>query len=374
MAHICYIVNELRWFVTHRSPLAAEAIRRGARVSVICPPSEWESAALRLGVSVYPVLPSRGSTSLRSLWRSLRATYVQLRSLKPDLAHLVTVRSIIFCGLAANAARVPAIVYAPAGVGSGFLATGLAGGVRRVALSVAIALSARKTRSGSLYQNPEDQRFFEGVGLPTKSWRLVYGAGVDLQRFSPGDRSASVPRNLLFVGRLLRDKGVHELVAAWKLAVAADSVWRLRLVGEIDPPNPTSVSQNDIDEWASSGVEVLGHHSDIVVLIRQADAVVLPSYREGMPKALLEAAACGRPVLTTDVAGCRDAVVPWETGLLVPARNITALADALQWMWAHEAELARMGQRARLLAEEKFGVDQVVRATFELYSDLGFSL
>ena len=143
------------------------------------------------------------------------------------------------------------------------------------------------------------------------------------------------------------------------------------LVGEPDPGNPASVKEEELFAWRSEGmIELLGHRHDIISLFAQSSIVVLPSYREGLPKVLIEAAACGRAVVTTDVPGCRDAVVKDETGILVLPRDAVALADAIQHLLEDSDLCQRMGQAGRKLAEEKFAIEKVVSAHMEIYRNL----
>src|SRR3546814_380084 len=171
--------------------------------------------------------------------------------------------------------------------------------------------------------------------------------------------------------RLLRDKGVEEFVEAARLSAAGSSGLRLVLAGSPDPGNPASIDQYQFERWQQEGlVQCLGERHDIAQLYRDAHIVVLPSYREGLPKSLVEAAACGRAVVTTDVPGCRDAIEPGVSGLLVPVRDAGALSAAVLRL-AHDGDLRRsMGEQGRQLAEREFDIRKIAQAHLDIYAAL----
>jgi glycosyltransferase involved in cell wall biosynthesis len=210
----------------------------------------------------------------------------------------------------------------------------------------------------------------QATGLSFNKVAMIRGSGVDLLRF----KQLPVPSGLpivVFPSRLLADKGIFEFVAAARLLRRQGMLARFVLAGLVDPANPTSVTPAQLDDWAAEGViENWGYRSDMPQVLSKATVVALPSYREGLPKALIEAAACGRAVVTTDVPGCRDAIEPGVTGLLVPVREGEALAKAIEKLLTHPEQREDMGQAGRRLAEQEFDVKAVVDKHLAIYKRL----
>jgi glycosyltransferase involved in cell wall biosynthesis len=298
------------------------------------------------------------------LWRVLR-------SVRPDVVHLVTIKPILLGGLLARLVRVPALVVAVSGLGYVFMSHGSAAWVRRSLVSVLYKLALTHRNLKVIFQNADDLRSLnEIVHLPAHQVVTLRGSGVDLAHFAHWPLPAGVPVVVL-AARLLADKGVFEFVEAAKLLKAQGCSARFVLVGTVDTGNPTSVKQTELDAWVRDGVvEWWGHRSDMAQVLSAAQIVVLPSYREGLPKVLLEAAACGRPVVTTNVPGCRDAIEPGVTGVLVPVQDALALAQAMNELILDPVRCERMGTAGRALAEQAFDVRQVIAAHLQIYAEL----
>jgi glycosyltransferase involved in cell wall biosynthesis len=224
-----------------------------------------------------------------------------------------------------------------------------------------------RDRSVALVQNPDDRDLLSGLGIAPERIVLIPGSGVDVVALTPmpeppGDVTAA------FVGRLLDDKGIRTLVAAHRLLRRKGMAIALLVAGTPDPANPASVSPAEAAAWGHEpGVTWLGHVDDIATVWARAHMAVLPSRREGLPKSLLEAAACGRPMVATDVPGCREVAIPNETGLLVPPDDAEALAAAIERLARSPDLRARFGRAARRLAEERFAADAIGRAVLGLY-------
>jgi glycosyltransferase involved in cell wall biosynthesis len=300
---------------------------------------------------------------------SLWAIFKLLRRLRPDLVHAVTIKPVLYGGIACRLAGVPAFVAAVSGLGYVFMQTsGLRGGLRRMALLL-YRLALGHPNSRVIFQNAADRSVLVDAGAVRAGCAvMVRGSGVDLRQFAPQPWPAGTPV-LTMAARLLRDKGVEEFATAARLTAGSGLCWRL--AGSPDPGNPASVDPADLRRWQAAGwIDYVGECTDVAALYAQSHVVVLPSYREGLPKSLVEAAACGRPVVTTDVPGCRDAVEPGVSGLLVPARDARALADAVLRLMQDEALRQRMGAAGRALAERDFGLPVIVQAHLQLYAEL----
>ena len=370
-ARLLFVANVDWFFISHRLPIALEAIRRGYEVHIATAMTNQRGQLEAAGLIVHELDMDRGSDGLFSAAGALLQIRRVFARVKPDLAHLVTIKPVLLGGLAARWAHVPAVVSAVSGLGYLFTARGIAARARQwmAALMYRLALGCRNQQV--IFQNRDDRALLMGIArlAPDKA-RLIRGSGVDLKIFA----NLPLPQGLPIVvmaARMLSDKGVREFEQAARQLRQRDIQARFCLVGAVDPPNPASLSESELRQWAEQGnVEVWGHRSDMPNVLRAAQFVVLPSYREGMPKILLEAAACGRAVITTDVPGCRDAIEPGVTGLLVPARDAAALARAMEQLLVDRQGCAAMGIEGRRLAERAFDIGQVVAEHMRIYEEL----
>jgi glycosyltransferase involved in cell wall biosynthesis len=302
----------------------------------------------------------------------LLALFRLYRGLKPDLVHHITHKPVLYGSLAARLVGVPAVVNAISGLGYAFVAEGWRADRRRQLMMTLYRMALRHPRMRVIFQNREDVALFEAAGVVRADQVvLIPGSGVDLSRFKPSPEPEGTPVVVL-PARMLWDKGVGDFVAAARLLRQRGVVFRALLAGESDPGNPRSIPRDQLAGWAAEGaVEWDGYRDDMARVLADCHVVCLPSsYREGVPKALLEAAAAGRPIVTTDVPGCRDVVTPGENGLLVPPRNPAALAEALEMLIASPALRVRFGSRGRARAERDFGDAAVVTTTLRVYHAL----
>lgn len=365
---ILFVVNACWFFVSHRLPLAQAAQRQGFTVHVAASPDDTCAQLEAAGIHFHPLPFSRnGRHPLRELrtFLSLLALY---RRLRPDLVHHVTIKPILYGGLAARIARIPAVVNAVAGLGYTFLARGQAASLFRDLVRFGYRKALSHTNQTVIFQNDDDRREFVSRGLVRAGeTALIRGSGVDPDEFHPAGAPSGRPLVVL-PARLLWDKGVAEFVEAARILKARGVEAQFALVGEPDPHNPASVSEDDVRAWRAAGVvEVWGRSADMPEVFRRAHIACLPSYREGLPRALLEAAASGLPIVTTDVPGCREVVRDGYNGYLVPPRESVSLADALEKLIRSASERELMGLRGRALVLEQFTLDRVVAETLKLY-------
>lgn len=366
------VVNDPAFFLSHRLAVAEGARNIGYNVHV----ASMDGDAVREIESkgfTHHVLPlSRsGSNPLGELicfffiWRLLWR-------IRPDILHLVTIKPVIYGGIAARIAPVKGVVAAVSGLGYVFIAQGLKAALLRTVVRVLYRISLGKANLRVIFQNPDDRKVLTGLGLldPGKT-EFIRGSGVDLNLYPYHPEPQCPVPIVCLAARLLRDKGVVEFVEAATILKDRGVKAHFKLIGGVDLGNPASITEEEIAVWREKGlIEVLGHRNDIASLFANAHVVTLPSYREGLPKVLVEAAACGRAVVTTDVPGCRDAVEPNVTGLLVPVRNAVALADALQLLIEDTVLRERMGVEGRMLAEREFRLDKIVQQHLDIYSKL----
>ncbi len=368
---VLIVVNVDWFFLSHRLPVALGAVQEGHEVHLATSLTGSQDRLKNYGFLVHPIQLYRSEAGPISSLKLFFQLFKLFRSIKPDVLHLVTIKPVLIGGLAARCASVGGVVYAISGLGHVFLADSLYGKFRRALVSVwyRFVLGAQNIRV--IFQNPDDQLALQSVSkLRAPQMVMIPGSGVDLALYQSTPMPSGVPV-VLMAARLLTTKGVLEFVQAAELLKAAAVKARFCLVGDIDPANPASISAKMLGDWKRSGVvEVLGHRTDIPAMMAQSHVVVLPSYREGLPKVLIEAAACGRAVVTTDVPGCRDAILPGVTGLLVPPKDAQALAQAIERLVEDPKTCAEMGQAGRVHAEKSFEVQSVVKAHLAIYKEL----
>lgn len=368
---LLFIINEPVIFCSHRLPVALRARAEGYEVHVATGPGTAVPSILKAGL-VHHALPlSRsGSNPFRELITFLTILRL-INSLRPNLVHLVTIKPVIYGAIAARLLRVPGVVAAVAGLGYAFID----GGEKRKLIKWIVlrlyTLAFGKKNLKVIFQNPDDQAVLvDARALDRRKAVMISGSGVDLTIYSPVPEPEGDPVVIL-AARLLWDKGVGEFVEAARLLVARGIRARFALVGTPDLGNPASVSDETLSKWVAERlVEHWGFREDMPSVFATAHIVVLPSYREGLPRVLVEAAACGRPIVTTNVPGCRDAIVANESGLLVPPHDSVALANAIQMLIENPELRATMGRAGRKLAERMFSVGSVVDAHLAVYKSL----
>ncbi len=368
---LLFVVNVDWFFLSHRLPIALAAQRAGYEVHVAAGITDKLDILRSLGLHVHPLVLVRGRVGVLNAVRTVLDLQSIVKQVQPDVMHVVTIKPVLLGGLVARWMRVPALVSAVSGLGYVFTASGLKARLRRFVVSRVYALALGHYNQTVIFQNPDDRDILTAaVGLPVAKVAMIRGSGVDLAQFSATSVPVGVPV-VIFPARLLADKGVFEFVAAAAVLRAKGVPARFVLAGMLDECNPTSVSQAQLDVWHADGViENWGYRPDMPLALASAHLVVLPSYREGLPKALIEAAACGRAVVTTNVPGCRDAIEPGVTGVLVPVRDSAALAQAIEQLLTDAVKREAMGLAGRRLAEQEFDVNFVVGKHLSIYQRL----
>lgn len=362
------------WYLYNfRRSLAAALRDAGHDVLLVSPDGPYGKQLRELGYRWVPApMVRRSLNPLReySLIQWLRRL-IELEQV--DLVHGFTIKPAVYGSIAARLAGVPARVNAIAGMGYVFTSNA----PRALVLRPIIRRLFRYAMGGDgvrlILQNPDDLAMFSRARLVKPDQvRLIPGSGVDCSRFTPvGGGRASERFRVLLPARLLWDKGLAEYVEASRLLRARGVPVDFLLAGEPDSGNPAAVAEDVIRGWVNEGVvKWLGHVRDMPTLFHSVDAVVLPSYREGLPKGLIEAAACALPLVTTDVPGCREVVTDGEDGLLVPVRNANALADAIARLQADPDLCLRLGEAARRKALLEFEERTVVERTLNVYREL----
>ncbi len=320
------------------------------------------------GFSLHPIPFHRGGLALAPALRTIGAIRALERRIDPAIIHHSGLQCCVLGGLAAAGRNTPQI---NALTGLGYVFTSPALGARSVRLAVSILLRFLLNRNNSvvLVQNPDDRTSLEAVGIRKGNIALIPGSGVDTDALTPLPEPDG-PITVGFAGRLLTDKGIRALVAAHGILQTRGLNTRLLIAGDPDPANPASVSLQEAQEWnARPGITWLGHVQDITSLWRSSHIAALPSHREGLPKSLLEAAACGRPLIAADAPGSREIVISGQTGLLVPIEDPQALADAIGELVTSQELRMRYGTAARQLVVDKMSAQAIGAAVVALYEE-----
>lgn len=368
---LLFVTNIPEFFLSHRLPLAIGARNAGFTVHIATGSGSACHEIAKLGFEHHLLPISRSGRNPFAELRTLWGLYRLMRTIRPDLVHLVTIKPVLYGGLMARLSGVPAMVAAISGLGTVFVDRDQKRSRIRRGVEWLYRVALGHSNAKVIFQNPDDRAALIGMGAVSKEkTALIRGSGVSLAAYSMRPEPEGVPV-VTFAARLLEDKGVREFVAAARVLRQRGVVARFWLAGSPDPGNLTSITKKELSRWSKDGfVEILGYRSDIPNLFANSNIIVLPSYREGLPKALVEAAACGRAVVTTDVPGCRDAIEPESTGLLVPVRDALALADAIQFLIENPDRRKQMGVSGRALAEREFAIEKVVDAHLAIYHEL----
>ncbi len=368
---LLFVVNVDWFFLSHRLPIALEAMRQGYEVHIAVGITDRLAELHAHGLHVHPLDISRSKTGLGEALQVARQIWSVYQTVQPDVVHLVTIKPVLMGGILARLAGVPAVVAAVSGLGFVFLERGLVAALRRKLVGVLYKASFGHRNLKVIFQNAQDKATLVRLAnLPDAKTELIRGSGVDVSQFTACPLPTGAPVVML-AARLLADKGVREFVQAARLLKTGGSTARFCLVGSADLHNPASLTQAELDAYQKEGVvELWGHRTDMSTTLSEAHIVVLPSYREGLPKVLIEAAACGKAVVTTDVPGCRDAIEADVSGLLVPARDAQALSQAIAALLSDPQRCYAIGQAGRRLAEQAFDIKQVVAQHLHIYAGL----
>ncbi len=360
------------YFCSHRLVLAREAKRKGFNVVVATRVTNHGKEIEKEGFKLIPIrMTRRGKNPLKELLSLLELARIY-KSEQPDIVHLVALKPVVYGGITARLVGVPRVVASIAGLGYVFTSLRFKARLLRPVLSMLLRVLLNRPEVLAILQNPDDRNLLIGAKVVDREGTvLIRGSGVDVKAFAPTPEYPGLPVVLL-ASRMLWDKGVKEFVTAAEILRKRGVMARFILVGAPDHGNPASVPDEQLREWNEAGmVECWGMRSDMIDVLAQSHVVCLPSaYGEGVPKVLLEAAACGRPIVTTDTPGCREAVRHGENGFLVPVRSTVELADALQCLIENPELRQRMGIRGREIAVNEFALENVIAETIALYEDL----
>jgi len=373
--HILFVVTEDWYFCSHRLNLAKAAITAGFKVSLATRVQEHGEVIKEAGIRLIPLqyMNRKGMNPLGELKCILELMRIY-RETKPDIVHHVAMKPMLYGSIAAFFARVPYKVQAISGFGFVFLSDSFKAKLLRVPIRLMLRFALCGKQTDVIVQNPDDAALAEQIGVQQKHLHVIAGSGVDIDKFHPVAEPESNEIKVTLVARMLWDKGIEEFVEAIHLLKGRGLNIQACLVGEPDESNPASISLAQLQTWQEdAGIHYAGRRSDIAQVWAESNIAVLPSYREGLPKSLLEAAACGRAMVATDVPGCRSVVIHKKTGLLVPVKNAELLADAIAYLMKHPLERKEMGRSARVMVENTFSDDCINSEIIDLYKGLDVS-
>ena len=352
-------------------------LEMGVEVHAVAPPDGTEQKLADIGVTFHPWIIERRSMNPTKELVSIRRLQKIYRKIKPDLVHHYTVKAVLYGTAAARLCGIKGIVNSVTGLPY-IIVSPKKGILKRMARWVAMrwygwAVSGKRTTT--ILQNQDDLALLSSFAPKVAANAIVTnGSGVDLERFAEQPKQArfsNSPVNVLFVGRFLKEKGVFELMDAVREMRSQNVPFEMHLCGDFDHGNRSSATFDDLMQWKEEGlVDWSGRLDDVRDKLAAADMVVLPSYREGTPRSLLEAMAVGRPLVTTDVPGCRNVVQDSVNGFLVDSHDPVMLADAMAKLIEDEDLREKMGHASRELAEAVFDEREVIRQTVEVYSKL----
>lgn len=369
---ILFFITEDWFFCSHFLNRAIAAQHSGYEVTVVTNVRNHGDKITTHGLNLIPVELVRRSMNplqeLRLIWTLIRI----FRCVQPDLVHNIAFKPIFYGSIAAFIARVPFIINAPVGMGFAFSSKKWQAKLFRPLVLSAYHIFLNPANSCVIFENPDDMQMMTRLGavFPDRTI-LIRGAGVDLNLFSLKPEPEGTPVVIL-AARMLWDKGVGEFVEASRILQKDGIECCMVLVGDPDAGNPASINEQTLCAWQTEGaVEWWGHRDNMPEMLAQSNIVVLPSYREGLPKVLLEAASCGRAIITTDVPGCREIVHHNENGLLVPSHDAYSLAEAIKTLIENPNFRSQLGKRGREIVEAEFSEEIVIRQTIALYKEKG---
>jgi glycosyltransferase involved in cell wall biosynthesis len=369
---ILFLLASDWYFYWHRLAVAERIAARGYDVHVATPEGRFRAAIEAAGLRFHPIQIDRQGFNPFTDLATVKGLVGLYRALKPDLVHHVAVKPMIYGSIAAKITNVPVIVNAMPGLGYVFASQQVTARLIRPGVAAAFRLLVNAPNSKVIVENRDDMKRWVAWGVMRPDRIVVSpGCGVDVESFRPSPEPSGPPLVIL-PARLLFYKGIAEFIDAARILKARGVAARFALVGEGDEGNPACVPSDLLRQWQKEGVvELFGWHDDMAQVLAQCHVVCLPSHGgEGVPRSLLEAAASGKPIVATDVSGCRDAVRDGENGFLVPPQQAAPLADAIERL-LRDAELRRlMGERGRVRALKEFSVEIVAAQTLQVYEEL----
>jgi glycosyltransferase involved in cell wall biosynthesis len=363
------VVNVDWFFISHRLILAQEALNKGFEVFVACEDTGRSGEINDKGIRFINLPFSRSSTNLIIEFSTLTKFYKIYSEIKPDIVHHITLKPIIYGTLISRLFKVKGVVNAVSGLGYNFT-SGRKGLVQNIMIRL-LRIGFTRDNLTIIFQNDDDKKVFKDLNIISNTNRIVKikGSGVNLAKFSQSPLPSFDVIKILFPARMLWDKGIKELrISSEILKKKYKDKIEIILCGSVDDGNKAGVSTSYLNSWQDGKfIKWIGYQKDMVKAYQDCHIVVLPSYREGMPKALIEACAIGRSIITTDAVGCKECVDEGVNGLKVPVYSTIELATAIEKLILNPEKIEAMGRESRLKAEREFNIIDVIAKHLQIY-------
>lgn len=370
MRKILYVINVDWFFISHFLPIGLEGLSRGYEIHIACGITDKKEYLENLGFIVHPLLITRSGTSIKNEIKTIVEIYKIIKFIKPNILEFFTIKPVLYGGIISKFLSIPKKVFYITGLGYVFIAKGFKGFIIRNLVKILYKLAISGKNNSIITENIYDNKLINSLNAVNEMQiYIIRGAGVDLNKYQYIEEN-NTNIKVSMACRLLKDKGVFEYIEASKVLKNKYAHVEFELYGDIDTHNPASLTFVDIENIKKEDfVKVYGFSNDIAKVFSNSNIVVLPSYREGLPKVLIEAAACGRAVVTTDVPGCRDAIEINSTGVLCEVKNPKSLAEQIEKLILDEELRTNMGKAGRELAEKEFDINKVIEKHFEIYEE-----
>ena len=371
---IFFFVNSLSFFISHRIEIALAAKLKGFDVNVVF--GDLGSANLKILSRKYDIdflkipLNRKSQSLLREFYTFLFISKLLIQY-KPDIIHLITIKPYLYGGIAARIFKIPCVVSSVSGLGTLFINKTLKNYILFFFLKPFLKFAFNHSNQKIIFHNSSDLNLLLNQNILYQSKAVILkGSGVKLDLFTDLNDPPGII-TVCFAARLIREKGIYDFISAAQLLVKKKIKVRFWIAGSSDSNSPTALNSNEIKKIKKNKfIEFLGYQNDIPKLYSKSHIICLPSYMEGFPKSLIEAAAAGRAVVTTNTPGCRDAIIPYKTGLLVPVNRPIDLAKAIEWLIKNPKDRIIMGRKGRALAEKEFKIENIIRRHLEIYREL----
>jgi glycosyltransferase involved in cell wall biosynthesis len=363
-----FIVNVDWFFLSHRKEIALNALNEGYEVHLATQFTNKLNEIQKLGIIVHPISLNRSNINLFDSIALFFNLFLLLFTCKPNIVHLITIKPIIFGGIVAKFLRIPLLIVSITGLGYIFTSKSFNSSISQYVIGKLYGFAISHKRIKIIFQNLDDVILLKKyILIEEDKIFLIQGSGVDLNKFKYTPINKKFPK-IILPARMIKDKGILEFISAARIIKKKNCNIVFQLVGGIDEYNPSRLTKNEIECWVKEGIiEWLGHCNDMSKVFSDSYLVVLPSYREGFPKVLMEAAACGRAIVTTDVPGCRDTIVNGKTGILVPIYDSEILANSI-YSLIEDFDLCKsMGEEGRKYAIKNFNVIDIVVSHLNIY-------
>ncbi len=370
---LLYFISEDWYFCTHRLSLAKSAVSEGYEVFLITCVSHYQKQIEASGIKVIPLKYfNRSGGNLKNQILSLKELLTIYKTVKPDLVHHVAMKPVLYGSLIAWLSKTSRVVNAFGGLGYLFTHNSLKIRLLRVIIQTILKFFLNRSNSRLILQNLDDAKVLLDHKIIEKRYlKIIKGVGVNPDIFSYQEEPKIIKEKgpiISLVSRMLKDKGILELIEAIKILKSRALNAQFHFWGDIDFLNPSSITKQELNNWQQEGLITWhGATQEISSVYQKSNLIVLPSYREGLPKTLLEAASCGRAIVTTDVPGCREVVQHGQNGLLVPSKNVLALAEAIEYLVKNATLRKKMGKQGREFIEHNFTEEKIIRQTLQLY-------